>query len=86
VLEEGFGGPSGEKDVDVMVRDAAARLGSAGASVANVSIPMHRQAGSIMMTSVLDGALSTFTELGPNGPNPRGHSMVEAIRCYYKAQ
>jgi amidase len=86
VVEEGFGGPGAEKDVDAMVREAAARLTRAGAIVANVSVPMHLQAGSIMMTSVLDGMLSTFTESGPNGPNPKGHSMVEAISYYYKAQ
>lgn len=86
VLEEGFGGPGAEKDVDAIVRDAAARLARAGATVTNVSVPMHRQAGSIMMTSVLDGVLSTFTDLGPNGPNPKGHSMVEAVRYYYEAQ
>jgi amidase len=86
VLEEGFGSPGAEADVDAMVRDAAKRLHGAGAIVENVSIPAHRQSGSIMMTSILDGTLSTFTELGPNGPNPRGHSLTEAIRYYYTAQ
>ena len=86
VLQEGFGGPGAEADVDAMVRDAAIRLQGAGAIVAHVSVPVHRQAASIMMASVLDGTLSTFTELGPNGPNPKGHSLVEAIRYYYKAQ
>jgi amidase len=42
--------------------------------------------GAIMLISSLDGTLSTFTELGPNGPNPGGHSMLEAIRFYYDAQ
>jgi amidase len=86
VLEEGFGGPGAEDDVDKMVRDAAASLRAAGAVVESVSIPMHRQAGGIMIISVLDGTLSTFTEFGPNGPNPKGHSLVEAIRYYYQAQ
>jgi len=86
VLEEGFGSPGAEEDVDAIVRDAAKRLRDAGATVADVSVPMHRQAGGIMIVSTLDGILSTFTEQGPNGPNPKGHSMVEAIRYYYKAQ
>ena len=72
VVEEGFGGPGAEKDVDAIVRDAAARLTGAGAIVANVSVPMHRQAGSIMMTSVLDGVLSTFTESRTQRPQPQG--------------
>ncbi len=86
IVSEGFGMPGAEADVDAMVRDAARRFSAAGASVEEVSIPAHLQGGAVMMISSLDGTLSTFTEAGPNGPNPRGHSMLEAIRFYYDAQ
>lgn len=86
VVREGFGMPGAQADVDAMVRDAVERMSAAGASVSEVSIPEHRQAGSIMMTSILDGTLSTFTDLGPNGPVAKGHSLLEAIRFYYDAQ
>jgi amidase len=86
VVDEGFGMPGAQADVDAMVRDAVERMSAAGASVSEVSIPEHRQGGSIMMTSILDGTLSTFTDLGPNGPVAKGHSLLEAIRFYYDAQ
>jgi amidase len=41
VVTEGFGHPSSEPDVDAKVRGAAQRLGRLGASVSEVSIPMH---------------------------------------------
>ena len=86
VLREGFGTPGAEADVDAMVRSAAGRLADAGAVVEEVSVPMHAQGGSIMITSTLDGMLSTFTDLGPLGPNPRGHALLGAIRFYQKVR
>jgi amidase len=86
VLREGFGTPGAEADVDAMVRTAAGRLADAGAVIEEVSVPMHAQGGSIMITSILDGTLSTFTELGPFGPNPRGHALLGAIRFYQEAR
>lgn len=86
IVTEGFGMPGAQADVDSMVMEAARSLAGAGATVNEVSVPAHKQAGAMMLISSLDGTLSTFTELGPNGPNPGGHSMLEAIRYYYTAQ
>ncbi len=86
IVKEGFGIAGSQPDVDAMVREAAARFGTAGAEVSEVSIPEHHQGGAIMMSSILDGTLSTLTDLGPNGPVGGGHSMLEAIRFYYDAQ
>ncbi len=86
VVEEGFGTPGAEADVDELVRAAAQELTAAGARVVGVSIPEHRHGASVMLASILDGTLSTFTDLGPNGPNPKGHALLEAIRFYYDAQ
>ncbi|MGE0485270.1 MAG: amidase [Gammaproteobacteria bacterium] len=86
ILEEGFGTPGAEADVDAMVRAAGLRLRDAGAVVEEVSVPMHAVGGRIMITSILDGTLSTYTDLGPLGPNPKGYSLLEAIRFYYTAQ
>jgi amidase len=41
VVTEGFGHPNSEPDVDAKVRAAAERFASLGASVTEVSIPMH---------------------------------------------
>ncbi|MGR8919936.1 MAG: amidase [Gammaproteobacteria bacterium] len=86
ILEEGFAMPGAEDDVNAMVRDAAESLAGLGATVKQVSMPRHAEAGSIMMMSILDDTLSTFTQLGPNGTNPKGLSMLEAIRFYHDAQ
>src|SRR5690606_6509473 len=64
VVREGFGTPGAEDDVDALVRAAARKLADAGALVEDVSVPMHAQGGAIMITSILDGVLSTFGEQG----------------------
>ena len=86
VVNEGFKMPGAEEDVSSMVRERASKLADGGATIENVSIPEHPEAGSVMMISILDGTLSTFTTHGPNGPNTTGFSMLEAIRYYYDAQ
>ena len=86
IVKQGFGTPLSEPDVDEMVREAAHRMEKAGAVVEEVSIPMHVQAASITLTSMLDGTLSTFTDQGTNGPNPKGHNVMEAIRFFQKAR
>ena len=86
LVEESLLMPGYQKDVSEMVTETTKSLDRLGASVKRISIPEHEQAGSIMLVSILDGTLSTFTELGPNGPNFRGHSMTESIRFYYNAR
>ena len=86
IVKEGFAHENSETDVDAMVREAALSMSKAGATVEDISVPVHNHAGSVWMTSTLDGTLSTFTYLGPNGPVNKGHSLSEAIRFYYSAQ
>lgn len=86
LVTEGFGTPGSEADVDQMVREAALSLKNAGALVENVSIPTHLQGGPIMMTSILDGTLSTFTDNGPLGPCSGSYTSTETIRFYQKAR
>ncbi|MEQ8660445.1 MAG: amidase family protein, partial [Gammaproteobacteria bacterium] len=86
LVREGFGAAGAEADVDALVREAALRLRDAGALVSEISVPRHADGGAIMITSILDGTLSTFTDLGPGGPNPKGHSMLAAIRFYHAAR
>ena len=86
ILTEGFGRPESEADVDEMVKSAAQRLETAGAVVQEISVPMHLTAPSIMLASSLDGTLSTFTDLGTNGPNAKGHNLTDVIPFYQKAR
>ena len=86
IVREGFGTPGSHADVDQMVRAAALRLREAGAIVEDISIPAHTSALGITMSSIVDGTLSTFTDQGPSGPNPRGHAPLAAIEFYQKVR
>jgi amidase len=55
VVNEGFGRPESEADVDQKVREAAERLRSLGAAVDNVSIPMHLDGPAIWTPIALEG-------------------------------
>jgi amidase len=86
IVEEGFGTPSSESDVDDEVKRSAQELRQLGAQVEDISIPMHLQGGAIMMTSILDGTLSTFSDNGPFGPAGRGYKSPNAIEFYQNAR
>jgi amidase len=60
VVEEGFGCDSSESDVDECVREAAIRFGTLGATIEDVSIPMHRLGVAIWAPISIDGATHTM--------------------------
>jgi len=84
IVSEGFGTPGSEADVDAMVREQALRLSDAGATVKEVSIPAHTQAPGIMLASILEGTLATFTDFSGAGPNPKGYAFTDAVRFYHE--
>ncbi|HIF09391.1 MAG TPA: amidase [Sneathiellales bacterium] len=86
VVKEGFGTPVSEADVDNMVREAAYRLVDAGATVEDVSIPLHVNGASIMFASILDGTLAMFTDESGAGTGGKGHYLIDAIQYYAKAR
>ncbi len=59
VVNEGFGWPSSEPDVDVKVRAAAAFFKKLGATVHDISIPLHRNGIDIWQPVALDGIMNT---------------------------
>ncbi len=74
VLREGFGGPGAEAVVDEKVRAAAVRLGKLGATVRDVSVPLHLASAGVtfgalqaMLTSMfhLDGCLIERPDVVP---------------------
>jgi amidase len=52
IVAEGFGREESEPEVDISVRSAAQRLAALGASVSELSIPMHALGGAIMLGTV----------------------------------
>lgn len=62
LLAEGFARPTSEPAVDALVRSAAARLASLGATVTEVSVPMHALGGAIWIgtvQSIVNAVLTT---------------------------
>jgi amidase len=60
VVQEGFGQPKSESDVDSKVRKAATMLGKLGARVSEVSIPWHLVAGALWLPIGVEGLTQTM--------------------------
>lgn len=74
VLEEGFGWPGAEEEVESSVRAAADRLRELGASVEAVSVPLHRDSAAIWRGIGVEGNLLRQF---------RGSLMATGSRAWY---
>jgi amidase len=72
MVNESFGWPVSEPDVDAKVREAAERLRAAGAIVEQVSIPMHRDGGAIWTPIALEGLVAQMMHGNGMGFNWKG--------------
>ena len=72
VLTEGFNFDNSEPDVDQKVRDAANRLRALGATVDDVSIPMHRDGPAIWTPIALEGLTAQMMHGNGMGFNWKG--------------
>jgi amidase len=72
LVQEGFGWPASEPDVEAKVREAAERLRGAGAIVEPVSIPMHRDGGAIWTPIALEGLVAQMMSGNGMGFNWKG--------------
>ena len=59
-MKEGFGHENSEADVDAFVRAGAARFAELGATVEEVSIPMHAMGPAIWTPIGLEGLTQTM--------------------------
>jgi amidase len=74
VVTEGFGWPdASEQEVDDGVREAAELFTGLGATVSEVSIPIHRDAPSIFTAVCLEGAWVTMVRDGAAGRGTLGY-------------
>ena len=60
VVQEGFGHPKSERDVDEKVKKAAELLGKMGAKITEVSIPWHHLAGALWLPIGVEGLTQTM--------------------------
>ncbi len=67
VLQEGFGHPNAEPDVEAAVRAAARRFAALGATVEEVSVPLHRLGHPIWAGIRSDSAVITLLETNGAG-------------------
>jgi amidase len=86
VLEEGFGWPSSEPEVDEAVRGAIAALGELGARVEPVSVPRHRDGIDIWTGIAMEGALESMIRSHGGGTNTRTWTDPEMIRAFRDAR
>src|SRR6266498_1352412 len=62
MVKEGFGHSSSEKDVDTKVQKAAQLLTKLGATVEEVSIPMHLLGGALWLPIGIEGLQGDLTD------------------------
>jgi amidase len=87
VLAEGFDidGVS-EADVDAAVREACDVLAGAGASVEEVSVPLHRDGLTIWNAIGLEGATDLMIRGDAFGTNHKGHYTTDLVDFYGRAR
>jgi amidase len=86
IVQEGFGLPNSEPDVDRMVRDAAQRLSRADAKVTEVSVPMHRDGVHIWNAIAVEGATMLMVSGNSMGTNWKGHYTTSLLDFYARSR
>lgn len=87
ILKEGFGWEGiSEEDVDTMVKEAAYSLTSSGATVEEVSIPLHRDGIHIWNGIGTEGLTSLMVKENGMGNNWKGHYSTNLLDAYGKGR
>ena len=87
ILTEGFGWPdASEPDVDEAVRAAAQTFESLGATVGEVSVPIHRDGLAIWTAIAAEGATELMIKGNGMGTNWRGHYTTDLSDFVGKAR
>ncbi|MGH8631259.1 MAG: amidase, partial [Burkholderiales bacterium] len=86
IVREGFGWPNSEKDVDDLVRAAAQRLARAGATVSEVSIPLHRDGIHVWNAIAVEGATMLMVAGNSMGTNWKGHYTTSLLDFYGRSR
>jgi len=87
ILKEGFGWDRvSEPDVDRLVRESAMRLREAGATVVEVSIPVHRDGIHIWNAIAVEGAHMLLIDGNGTGTNWEGHYFTQFLDFYGRSR
>jgi amidase len=82
VVKEGFGYPHSEQEVDAKVRKGAELLGKLGATVEEISIPLHRAGPAIWTPIALEGATELMMKGNGMGTNWRGLFVTSLLDAH----
>ena len=87
IVREGFRWPdAGESDVEEIVKDAAHRLTRAGATVSEISIPMHREGGHIFAPIAHEGATMLLMGGNAGGSGWKGYYATSLTDFFARAR
>lgn len=86
ILKEGFGLASSEPDVDQVVQDAAHRLEKLGASVSEISIPMHSDGLAIWTPIATEGATMLMVKGNSMGTNWKGCYTTKLLDVFARGR
>jgi amidase len=86
IVDEGFGWPNSEADVDEAVRSAAESLRGQGATVEAVSIPWHRDGVHVWNGIGVEGALSLMVRGNGGGTNLKGFYNTTVMDAYNRGR
>jgi amidase len=87
IVKEGFGWPAlSEPDVDEAVREAARRLEGAGATLREVSVPMHLDGIHIWNAIAVEGATMLMVRGNSMGTNWKGHYSTSLLDAYARGR
>ncbi len=82
VVKEGFARPESEEAVDKKVRSAATRFEKLGATVSEVSIPMHLDGVAIWTAIAAEGAAELMVKGNATGTNWQGYYATSLLDAY----
>ncbi len=82
IVREGFGRPESEQAVDEKVRAAVHRFEKLGASVSEISIPMHIDGVAIWTAIATEGATDLMIKGNGAGTNWQGYYPTSMIEAY----
>lgn len=86
VVREGFGLDSSEPAVDEAVRAAAEHFARAGATVRELSVPMHRDGAQIRSAISNEGALTLMVRGNALGTNWKGHYVTSLLDAFARGR